>query len=86
MSEQIIKPVNIKPTKCVMCKNRNAHILSNVQDRVGSIKESAFCSLTCAARWACMSINNEMHLCPVTNQWESDMDECELCNRKPDGV
>ena len=70
------------PTKCVMCHNRNAMVLSNVQDRHGSVKKAAFCSLACAARWGLIHLNNEMHLCPATNQWVIDMDGCIEC--KPD--
>ena len=69
------------PTKCVMCKSRNAKVMLSIQDRKSSITNPAFCSLTCAARWACIQLNNEKHLCPVTNQWEFDMDGCSKCKQ-----
>lgn len=71
----------IGPIKCVMCKRRNAKIMPNIQNDAISTKRPAFCSLTCAAKWAMNNIEYSMHMCSSGEQWESNPKSCEPCNK-----
>lgn len=72
--------------KCFMCNEKTAKVMPKVQDRAGSYKNEAFCSMTCAARWALIYMKDEMHeWCEKCKKWFSSaqyMNGCPDCKKK----
>lgn len=68
-----------KKPRCLFCVSNRARALHLGNERKSS---KAFCSLKCAARWACLTVEESAVLWCIDCQRWTDLDgSCPLCTR-----